>query len=146
MNFKSFIQSSFGLGVFIFIFSYLIQIALNFMGISGAASIASITGSFSGAMIFTYYFYPHQMSRIFKVYAVLTIFALSLIALILAMIATGAWDILLANIPDTFSDPKLVMAIIGAILFSSVFQGLLLYFGIRFGNKEALKIVEKSKN
>lgn len=143
MNIKSLIPTSFGLGLFIFIVSYAFQILMNFMGISGAAAIAAGMGSLVGAIMFTYYFYPHLMSRMFKVYAILTLFAITILALIISIFVMGTFSIVRAGLSDIISDTNMLLAMIGATLFSFAFQGLLLYFGIHFGNKEGLKMLAK---
>lgn len=143
MNIKSFIPTSYGLGICIFLLSYAMQILLNFMGIEGSHAIAAGTASFCGAMIFTYCFYPHLMSRAFKVYAILTLFAVSLIAFVVSLFVMGTFDIVRTGFAQIASDTTVVLAMIGATLFSFAFQGLLLYFGIHFGNKEGLKWWQK---
>lgn len=146
MNIKSLIPTSFGLGIFIFIVSYAIQFILKFMVPASAAAIATGVGSFVGAMMFTYYFYPHLMSRVFKLHAILTIFALSMILLTIWLVVTGIWGIYLAGIIDNISNPIQILLLIGVPLFSLAFQGVLLYFGIHFGNKEGLKMLAAAKN
>lgn len=111
------------------------------MGVEGTASISSATASFSGAMAFTYYFYPHLMSRMFKIYAMLYLFALTILALIISIFAMGTFDIVSAGLVDIMTDTKMLSIMIGTALFSVAFLGSLFYFGIHFGNKEGLKIV-----
>lgn len=141
MNIKSLIPTSFGLGLCIFLISYVAQIILNLMGVDGAAQISSAAGSMAGAMVFTYFFYPYLMSRSFKLYAVLYLFAITILALIISLFVLGTFGIVSAGLADIMADTKMFLAIMGATLFSFAFQGLLFYFGIHFGNKEGLKMV-----
>jgi hypothetical protein len=141
MNIKSLIPTSFGLGLCIFLISYAMQILLKFMGIEGAHAIAAGAASFSGAMLFTYYFYPHLMSRAFKIYAIITLFAVSILTLVLSLFVMGTFDIVRTGLTQIASDRTLLLAIIGSTIFSFAFQGLLLYFGTYFGNKEGLKML-----
>ncbi|CAN5174272.1 hypothetical protein BH09DEP1_BH09DEP1_5590 [soil metagenome] len=145
MNFKSLIPTSFGLGLCMFLLSYAFQLILVLMGVEGVHAIASGAGSFGGAMVFTNYFYPYLMSRTFKLYAILTLFALSIISFVLSAIAMDTLGTIRSGIANITSDAKMLFAIIGATVFSFAFQGLLLYFGIHFGNKEGLKMVAAKK-
>lgn len=145
MNIKSLIPSSFGLSLCIFLMSSAFQLILNFMGIEGAAAISSATASFTGAMAFTYYFYPHLMSRMFKIYAILNLFAITIVALIFTLFAMGTFGIVSAYLAEIISDAKILIAFVGGTLLSFAFQGLLFYLGIHFGNKEGLKMVMAKK-
>jgi hypothetical protein len=151
MNYKSILSSWFGLGLLMAILQYPIQSIFKLIGMAQMQSIAIALTGLASAMLFTYYFYPHIMSPLFKIYAMITTVCISLSIALVIFLALGSHfrqmiHAMFQEIAAMFQgfDARLIGFGI-LIIFGLLIQFALWYLFITLGNKQMVKIFQTKK-
>ena len=146
MDHKSILSSWFGLGLCMFILQYPFQYLFSLIGMIQMQSLAIAIAGLTAAMIFTYYFYRRTMSPLFKIYAMLTSFILSMLMAAIFVLSSSE---LRAAIKQIFSSLFIQGDLRSALVAGSLMiVGLLIQFGIWYlfitlGNKQMVNAIHK---
>ncbi len=147
MNFKRIFSSWFGLGLLMFVLQYPFQYIFTLFNMPQMQTIALALAGSTAAMIFTYYLYPRIMSPFFKIYAMATTFCISTSIGLFIFLSDTALREEFSNMFQTMYQQTALRQIMvyGGVILFLLFQFCIWYFLIALGNKEMVKVLERTK-
>lgn len=148
MNVKSLFKSWFGLGLLIFILQYPSQYIFVLLGMDRMQALATAIAGLAASGIFTYYWHPHIMKPLFKIYAILTMVSFSLIMLsVMVFMNDSLRTILIMALQDLFNTSNIRTLIMTSIFtpLGLLIHGALWYLFITLGNNQMVNALKKSK-